>query len=66
MIDVGLDSDKMTAHSLRHTAITLAIQGGASLEQAQAMARHSDPKTTMIYYHNLQRIQAGAEKCISF
>lgn len=66
MLDVGLDSDKLTAHSLRHTAITMAIQGGASLPQAQAMARHSDPKTTMIYYHNLDRLQAGAERCISF
>jgi len=63
---VGLDSEKVTAHSLRHTAISLSIQGGASLIQAQAMARHSDPKTTMIYFHNLERIQAGAEKCISF
>jgi len=63
---VGLDDSKLTAHSLRHTAITMAIQGGASLEQTQAMARHSDPKTTMIYYHNLNRIKAGAEKCISF
>ena len=66
MRDVGLDSKKMSAHSLRHTAITLAIQGGASLEQTQAMARHTDPKTTMIYFHNLERIQSGAERCISF
>jgi len=62
----GLDSRQMTAHSLRHTAITLAIMGGASLHQAQAMARHSDPSTTMTYFHNLARVEAGAEKCISF
>lgn len=63
---VGLDSKRLTAHSLRHTAITLSIKGGASLQQAQAMARHSDPKTTMIYFHNLNRLQAGAEKFIQF
>ncbi len=63
---VGLDDKRLTAHSLRHTAITLSIKGGASLQQAQAMARHTDPKTTLIYFHNLDRIQAGAEKCISF
>lgn len=64
--DIGLDSKRLTAHSLRHTAITLSIKGGASLQQAQAMARHSDPKTTMIYFHNLNRLQAGAERFIQF
>ena len=63
---IGLDDKRLTAHSLRHTAITLSIKGGASLQQAQAMARHSDPRTTMVYFHNLDRIQAGAEKCIEF
>jgi len=63
---IGLDDKRLTAHSLRHTAITLSIKGGATLQQAQAMARHSDPKTTLIYFHNLDRIEAGAEKFISF
>jgi integrase/recombinase XerC/integrase/recombinase XerD len=62
----GLDSSRMTAHSLRHTAITLSIAGGASLQQAQAMARHSDTKTTLIYWHNLERVRAGAENFIDF
>jgi len=62
----GADSSRLTAHSLRHTAITLAISGGASIQQAQAMARHSDPKTTMIYLHNLERVKAGAELHIDF
>lgn len=63
---VGLDSERLTAHSLRHTAITLAVLGGASLQQAQAMARHSDSKTTLVYYHNLDRVKAGAERYINF
>lgn len=62
----GLEDRKLTAHSLRHTAITLAIQGGASLEQAQAMARHASPTTTMVYFHNMDRVANGAEKCIQF
>lgn len=61
-----IDSPRLSAHSLRHTAVTLAIKGGASLEQTQAMARHSDPRTTQVYYHNLQRISEGAEKFIKF
>lgn len=63
---VGLNDDRLTAHSLRHTAITLSIKGGASLEQAQAMARHTDPKTTLVYFHNLSRVANGAEKYIQF
>lgn len=63
---IGLDDQRLTAHSLRHTAISLSIKGGASLQQAQAMARHTDPKTTLVYFHNLERIEAGAEKFIDF
>lgn len=66
MRQAGIDDKRLTAHSLRHTAITLAIKGGASLQQAQAMARHSDPRTTMIYFHNIDRIAQGAERYISF
>jgi len=62
----GLDDRRLTAHSLRHSAITLAIQGGASLEQAQAMARHASPQTTMIYFHNAQRLEQAAERYIKF
>jgi len=59
-------SSRLTAHRLRHTAITLALRGAASLQQAQAMARHTDPKTTMVYVHNMERVQDGAEKYIDF
>lgn len=62
----GLDDRRITAHSLRHSAVTLAIQGGASLEQAQAMARHASPMTTMIYFHNAQRLEEAAERFIRF
>ncbi len=63
---IDIDSDRLSAHSLRHTAVTLSIKGGATLQQAQAMARHSDPKTTMVYFHNLDRINSGAERFIQF
>ncbi len=64
--EIGLDDEKLSAHSLRHTAITLAVAGGASLHQAQAMAGHKDPRTTMIYFHNQKRIKEAAEKFIDF
>lgn len=61
---IDIDDSRITAHSLRHTCISLAVKNGASLVQAQAMARHSDPKTTMIYFHNHDRIKAGAERFV--
>ena len=63
---IHLNDKRLSAHSLRHTAISLSIKGGASLEQAQAMARHTDPKTTLIYFHNADRVESGAEKFIHF
>ena len=41
----------LSAHSLRHTAGTLAIQNGASLRQVQDLLGHANPKTTAIYTH---------------
>ena len=63
---INLNDKRLSAHSLRHTAISLSIKGGASLEQAQAMARHTDPKTTMVYFHNAARLNNGAERFIQF
>ena len=45
------DGRTLSAHSLRHTAGTLAIQNGASLRQVQDLLGHADPKTTAIYTH---------------
>ena len=52
----GFDSPRLTAHSLRHTAVTLALIGGASLQQAQQYARHRRIETTQIYAHNQQSL----------
>ncbi|WPY01750.1 Phage recombinase domain protein (plasmid) [Candidatus Trichorickettsia mobilis] len=55
MIEAGIDSKRLTAHSLRHTAITTALRAGASLQEVKAMARHADMNTTLIYSHNIDR-----------
>jgi integrase/recombinase XerD len=41
----------ISAHSLRHTAATLALRGGAELRQVQDLLGHSDPRVTAIYTH---------------
>lgn len=62
MGEAGIDSPRITAHSLRHTAVTFALLGGASVQDVQQMARHADISTTMIYAHNLDRMSAKAER----
>ena len=64
LVNAGYDSNRLTAHSLRHTAVTLSLLGGASLQYAQQLARHSNINTTLIYAHNIDRINKAAEKNI--
>ena len=45
----------ISAHSLRHTAGTLALHSGADLRQVQDLLGHSDPRTTCIYAHVADR-----------
>lgn len=64
MRNAGIDSDRLSAHSLRHTAITLALTAGASIQEAMGMARHTSINTTMIYAHNIDRIKNAPERKI--
>lgn len=61
----GLVSDRLTAHSTRHTACTLALLSGASLQDVQQMARHQNINTTLIYSHNINRLNKNAESKIA-
>lgn len=61
---VNLDDSRLTAHSLRHTAITFSLLGGATPQEARLMARHADINTTLIYAHNINRIKQAPEKKI--
>jgi len=54
-------NNRLTAHSLRHSAVTFALLGGATVQEAQAFARHADINTTLIYAHNIDRIGAAPE-----
>ena len=51
MRNVGIDSERLSAHSLRHAAATLAIEGNNSTEDTQMFLRHKDISTTMRYNH---------------
>ena len=64
-INAGYDSDRLTAHSLRHTAGTLNLLNGGTLEETQQLLRHSKIDTTMIYLHHLDRAKNKSEDRIS-
>lgn len=53
----GYDSDRITAHSLRHTAITAALEAGEDIREVMRFARHSNIQTTLIYAHDLEKKQ---------
>lgn len=61
----GLVSERLTAHSTRHTACTLALLGGASIQEVQQMARHQNINTTLIYAHNINRLESAPESKIA-
>ncbi|AMB98598.1 integrase [Aerococcus urinaehominis] len=50
---VGIKSNKITPHSLRHTAATLSLINGGNLRETQKMLRHSSVRTTEIYAQDL-------------
>lgn len=45
-------SERITSHVLRHSAITNALESGASLRKVMDLARHTEPRTTMRYDRN--------------
>lgn len=61
----GYDSDRLTAHSLRHTAITLALLAGKPMRSVQQFARHTSSAITEVYAHDLERAKNGCEEAIA-
>ena len=52
MQHAGYNSERLTAHSLRHTCGTVAMDITGDLYATQKYMRHSNPATTEIYLHN--------------
>lgn len=64
-IHAGYNSERLTAHSLRHTAVTLSLIGGLPIDEVQQFARHKSISTTQIYAHNLDRAKNRSEETIA-
>lgn len=57
MVAAGFNDSMLTAHSLRHTAVTLALLAGEDPTRVQKFARHKSLDTTMIYSHALEAVK---------
>lgn len=62
---IGLDSDRLTAHSLRHTTATLNLLNGGTIEETQELLRHRNIANTLIYSHHLNRADNMSERRVA-
>ena len=62
--ECGIDSPRLTAHSTRHTAATIASQSGNAIEDVSCFLGHADLSTTMIYDHAVSRTTSRCEESV--
>ena len=65
LIEIDLKSDRLTAHSLRHTAATLNLLNGGTVEETKQLLGHANINTTLIYSHVLERAKNDSENRIA-
>lgn len=63
--EAGFDSDRLVAHSLRHSAVTIALLEGEDAQHVQEFARHKSFTTTMRYAHNLDRAKNTCSRSVA-
>lgn len=51
--------ESICCHTFRGTGITIALEHGATLEEAQRLANHSDIRTTMLYDRRDKTVKRG-------
>lgn len=63
--EIGLDSPRLTAHSLRHAVCTNLIFAGVELPKVQMVLRHRSLSTTMIYANAYERALNDSEQLLA-
>jgi integrase/recombinase XerD len=56
---------ELSPHSLRHSAITFALDAGATLRDVQDYAGHKDPRTTRRYDHARDSLDRNAAYAVA-
>jgi integrase/recombinase XerC len=62
----GIDDSAVTAHSLRHTAATKAVDSGNDLKAVQDLLDHQNLATTDRYVHSVRQLEQAAELTINY
>ena len=62
---IGIDSLEYSLHSLRHTFATLSIKEGQDIRSVSQALRHKSLSTSMIYLHDLEKIENKCSKSVS-
>lgn len=65
LLEAGLNSDRLTGHSMRHTAATLNLLNGGTIEETRQLLGHANINTTLIYAHALERANNHSEDRIA-
>ena len=63
--NIGIDSARLTAHSLRHSAAEIALENGRSLREVQQLLDHRSITVTEIYVKDLDRKKSQSEQTIA-
>jgi site-specific recombinase XerD len=58
--------EQLSPHSLWHSAITFALDAGASLRGVQDYAGHKDPRTTRRYDHSRDSLDRNAAYAVAY
>ena len=51
----GLEMDRLSTHSTRHTSCEMALESGMPIEEVSEMMRHSNINTTMVYTKEIKQ-----------
>jgi integrase len=62
LLKSGIDSKRITPHSLRHTTAYLNLKYGGTLEATRQLLRHKHITSTMIYADHLDRLENDSEE----
>ena len=63
--NIGIESDRITCHSCRHTCATLLLDAGVDIRKVQRVLRHRSSSTTEIYSHDLDKFKNNSVQILS-
>ena len=62
---IGIELDRVTCHSCRHTAATLMLEAHVDIRYVQKILRHRSVTTTEVYSHDIDRFKNNGVQVLS-